>query len=530
VAIAPETDAALRRRAVVNTVTNVGGTVFTLATGFVLTPFVLHRVGATDYGLWMLAVSLVGYGALLDFGVANAVTRYVAAYRRYEDHHRLRGVVATGLAVFLVAGTIMIVASVVLALALPSLFRIPAGEESTARWLVVLSGLGVAVSLPTATTLAVLRGLQRFDLVNAVSVAGTALNAAVVVAILELGGGVVAVVAANLPLQLAMQVPMVLAIRHSAPELKLGLRGASREHGRAVASFGAAQFAIAVGAQARSRAPEAVIGAVLPATRLTAYSIARRLGEMPYTLSDQFVTVLMPLASSLHAGNERARLRAVQIASTRVALGITLLVGVPVAVLAGPFLAAWVGPEYAGNAKLVWILAGAGVAAIVGWPSGAILTGMGRNRVLALFTASSAVLSIGLTIALLGPLGLTGAALGVLIGIAAETFGLAVPYALRVTGTSLRAFAGGAVAPAVLPALPALTLLLSLREALAPASLAAIAGVGLVGAAAYAVCYLSLPWTAPEREPVRVLLSRCVRPGWTQAARARPTVDRSRSA
>jgi O-antigen/teichoic acid export membrane protein len=517
-AIAPETDSALRRRAVLNTLSNVGGTVFTLAIGFVLTPFVLHRVGATDYGLWMLAVSLVSYGALLDFGVANAVTKYVAAHRRHEDHERLRGVVATGLVIFLAAGAIVILASLALASVLPSLFEIPAGDESTARWLVVLAGLGVAVSLPTATTLAVLRGLQRFDLVNAVSVVGTALYAGVVVLILLLGGGVVEIVAANVPLQLAMQVPMVIAIRRSAPELKLGLRGATRELGRAVASFGAAQFVISVSAQARIRAPEAVIGAVSPAARLTPYSIARRLGEMPYMLSDQFITVLMPLASALHAGNERARLRAVQIASTRVALAITLLVGVPVVVLAGPFLSAWVGPEYADNAELVWILAGAGVAAVVGWPSGAILTGMGRNRMLALFTASSALLSIGLSVALIGPLGLTGAALGVLIGTAAETFGLAVPYALRVTDARLRSFAASGVLPAVVPALPSLALLLFLREEVDPASLVAIAGVALLGAATYAACYLSLPWTGLEREPVRALMSRCVRPGWVQSA------------
>jgi len=518
VALVPETDSALGRRTFVNTLSNVGGTAFTLAIGFVLTPFVLHRVGATDYGLWMLALSLVGYGALLDFGVANAVTKYVAAYRRHEDFHRLRGVVATGLAVFLAAGAVVIVASIVLAVALPSLFQIPAGKESTARWLVILAGIGVAVSLPTATTLAVLRGLQRFDLVNAVSVLGTTLYAAAVVAILELGGGVVEIVAANVPLQLAMQVPMVLAIRRSAPDLKLGLRGASREHGRVVASFGAAQFVIAVSAQARVRAPEAVIGAVSPAGRVTAYSIARRLGEMSGALSDQFVSVLMPLASSLDAGNERPRLRTMQIASTRVAVAITLLAGLPVAVLARPFLAAWVGPEYAGNAKLVWILVGAGAAAAVGWPSGAILTGIGRNRMLALFTASSALLSIGLTIALIGPLGLTGAALGVLIGTAAETFGLAVPYSLRVTGAPFRRFVASAVAPAMVPAVPALALLLFLREAFDPASFVAIAGVALIGAAAYAACYLSLPWTRPEREPVRALVSRYVRPGWMQSA------------
>jgi O-antigen/teichoic acid export membrane protein len=515
--ITPETDAALRRRALVNSVSNVGGTLFTLAMGFVLTPFVLHRVGADDFGLWMLAVSLVSYGALLDFGVANALTKFVASYRRQGEHERLHAVVATGLVIFLAAGGIVIVGSLALASVLPALFEIPNGEVSTARWLVVLAGLGVAVSLPTATTLAVLRGLQRFDLVNAVSVFGTALHAGVVVAIVLLGGGVVEIVAANVVVQLVMQVPMLLAIRHSAPGLKLGMRGASREAGRVVASFGAAQFAIAVGAQARMRAPEAVIGAVFPAARVTAYSVARRLADIPYMLSDQFVTVVMPLASTLHAGDERERLRAVQIASTRIALAITLLVGVPVVALAGPFLGAWVGPEYVENAKVVWLLTGAGVMAILGWPSAAILIGMGRNRVLALLTTTSGVLSIALSIVLVRPFGLAGAAAGVVIGTAAES-AVAVPYALRVTETRLRSFALSAVLPAAVSAVPALVLLLILRTAVEPKSLLTITAIGIVGALAYGACYLSLPWTRSEREPVRALVSRYVRPGWVQSA------------
>ena len=512
----PEGDSSLRRRTAVNTASNVGGTVFGLAVGFAVTPFILHRVGPTSYGLWMLAISLVSYGALLDFGVCNAVTKYVASYRRQGDVDSLRGVVATGLLALLVAGLIVLLATLVLAAIFPLAFNVSSGDEATSRWLVVLSGLTVAVTLPSGITLAVLRGLQRFDLVNLISTAGVVLNAGLAVCIVALGGGVVAIAAAFVPLELAMQVPMVLAIRRTAPELKLGFRGATREFARSVASFGVAQFVMGASAQARIRGPEAVIGAVLPVGRVTSYTIARRLGTIPNMLSDQFVNVLMPLASHLHAGDERSRLRAVQVASTRVALAIALVVACPLLVLGRPFITAWLGPQYAGSTTPMLLLMGAGLTATVVWPSSAMLIGMGRNATLAVLTATSALLTIGLAIVLIHPLGVTGAALAVLIGTAVESLGFALPYTMRVIGVRARSLAVDAVLPALAPAVPALAVLYLTREAVQPASFLAIGAVGLLGSAVYAVCYLSLPTTASEREPLLAFLS-----GFARLARVR---------
>jgi O-antigen/teichoic acid export membrane protein len=518
----PEQTGALRRRMAVSTASNVGGTIFTLATWFFLTPFILHRVGAANYGLWILIMSLVGYGTFLDLGVSSALTRYVAVYRRQGDGERMQGVVSAGLVVFLIGGLLVLIASLALAPVLPSFFEIGKSQESSAKWLVVFAGLAVAVSLPTTATLAVLRGLQRFDLVNIVSSAGTIVTAAAIVVILHFGGGVVAITAIQAPLELLMQIPMVLAIRRSAPGLRMRVRGANGEFIRGVASFGAAQSLIRVSVEARRRGPEAVIGVILPVARVTSYSVARRFSDLASMLSEQFVATLMPLASELHAGGENVRLRAVHVASTRVATGVFLLAACPAAVLARPFLSAWVGPAYGDESKLVYILLAAGLSTTIAWPSLAILIAMGRNRVLALFTLGSAVLSIGLAVPLVESFGLTGGAIAVLIATAGESLGLAIPYSMRITGVGVGPLVRSSLIPAFVPAIPALPVLYGLRELLQPGSLPAVAGVGLIGAGVYAAVYLSLAATASEREPLQAFAARATRRLRSQRPANRP--------
>jgi O-antigen/teichoic acid export membrane protein len=502
--MAVEDDGIIRRRAAVNTASNVGGTVFALALWFFMTPFILHRVGGANYGLWILITSLVGYGALLDLGVASAVTRYVAVYRRHGDAEGMQGVVSAGLAVFSATGLAVLIASMALAPFVPGFFDISKSQESTATWLVVFAGLAVAVTLPTALTLAVLRGLQRFDLVNIIGTVGTLLTAGVIVAILEFGGGVVAITAVQAPLELLMQIPMVLAIRRTDPALRFHFRSVNRDVIRRIASFGVAQSLIRVSVDARTKGPEVVIGALLPVARVTPYSVSRRFSNMASMVSEQLVAVLIPLASELHAGGESVRLRAVQAASTRVATAVFLFVACPAAVLAKPFLAAWVGPAYS-DPKLVYILLGAGLAATLAWPSLAVLTAMGRNRALALFTIGSAVMSICLAVLLVGSIGLTGAALAVLVATASESLGVAIPYSMRITGIDAGTLVRSSIIPAFLPAIPSLAVLYALRELLQPDSLVTVLGVASIGGAVYAVAYLALDATAAEREPLRAL-------------------------
>jgi O-antigen/teichoic acid export membrane protein len=508
--IPTENDAVLRKRAALNTASNVGGTLFTLATWFFLTPFILHRVGPANYGLWILITSIMGYGAFLDLGIASALTRYVAVYRRQGDADGMQGAVAGALVVFLVAGLVVLVASIALAPSLPGFFEIGKEQESSAKWLVLFAGLAVAVNLPTAATLAVLRGLQRFDLVNIIGMGATILSAGVILLILHFGGGVVAITAAQAPLELLMQIPMVLAIRRNTPGLRIGLHGANRDFIRAVASFGIAQSVIRVSVEARTRGPEIVIGAVLPVARVTSYSVARRFSDLPSMLSEQFIAILTPLAAELHAGGESLRLRSVQTSSTRVATAVFLFAGCPTAILARPFLSAWVGPAYGDDSTLVYILLGTGLCATIAWPSLAILTAMGRNRANALFTFASATLSIALAVPLTESFGLTGAAFAVLLATATGSLLLGLPYAMRITGMDSGLLVRSSLFPAFVPAIPALAVLYGLREILQPESLPTVIGVAIAGAAVYATVYLNLAATASEGEPLRAFATRAV--------------------
>lgn len=495
---APEA-AAVRRQVLLNTFSNYAGYFVGLAVWFALTPFILDQLGATLYGLWALIASLVAYGAPIDLGVGLAVTRYVAEFRARGELGGASGLVATALLLFCTLGLVAVALSVPLALIAPEIINVPDDERNTLSWLVVLTGVAIGVQLPATTAYAVLRGLQRFDFINLISVLGTLLMAGSIAGVLLLGGGVLGMAAVMIPLTLLWQVPMIRFIRRTAPELEFGWRGARRDLLRTIAGFSSSVFFINAAGMFKKKTDEFVIGAVLPIARVTPYNIGRRLSDAPELLTHQFIQVMLPLASHLHGKEDRARLRALFVASTRLTLAIFIPVAGALVVLADPLITAWVGEAYDEAAQIVLILTCAGILEITLWPATSVLQGIGRHRPLALFAVGSAMLNLGLSILLVHSNGIQGVALGTLIATAAEVL-VVTPYALSVNGVSLRAAVVEAFVPALAPAAPMLLALMGLRELVDPTSLIVVGAIGLAGVPVYVACYLAFRVTFWERQ------------------------------
>ncbi len=49
--------------------------------GITYTPFMLRKMGQSDYGLYMLGATIISYLALMDFGFGAAIIRYTSLYR-----------------------------------------------------------------------------------------------------------------------------------------------------------------------------------------------------------------------------------------------------------------------------------------------------------------------------------------------------------------------------------------------------------------------------------------------------------------
>ena len=227
----------LVRNTLVNGVANASGAISTL----VLTPFFLHRLGAAQYGIWLLALTLTfssGYLALADLGLPEAAVRFIAEARATGSVSTISEITSSTTAVFAVVGVVIGAIFAGLAPVFVRLFHVNPGYHTPARVVFILVALQVIMDLPTAGLYSVIEGAQQYAWRRSIDVGGTiAWSIAVVVAVRD-GHGVTALAIASV-LAASAQLAAAAIIAHQVqPGLHIRLRLASRAMLRRILGYG----------------------------------------------------------------------------------------------------------------------------------------------------------------------------------------------------------------------------------------------------------------------------------------------------
>lgn len=512
----------IRRRLVAGTLNNFVGKLTAVGTWFVLTPFILSQVGPNGYALWIRTGAIASYGFLIDFGIGGAVVKYVAEYVARGEREMARALIASALWLYVGLAIAAAGLSIVIAPGLVGLLGVGADGQSIAVRLVILTGVNVATTIAFTPPMSVLRGLQRYDLYNGVSVLNSFVEAAATVTALVAGWGVVGMVAMLIPANVVTGAASTYLLKRVAPDVPLGWRGANMRAVRRILSFSSSLFAIDIAGRLQTKTDEFIIAVFRTLSAVTPYALARKLGDIAELAAVQFLKVIMPLASELDAVDHASKLRTLYIVASRVALAIAVPVAVVLVISGGAILELWVGAAYTDYAGLLAVLAIARLLASSQWPAAEILLGMSRHRIVASIALGAGVAHIALAILLLPTFGLLGVALGTLIPTACASLCVTMPFANRTLHVSPRTALSEIWAPGLVPGVGAAAVLWIVQRHMEAPSTGMMLSWVLVTLLVYATGYLSMPATRPERH----LLIDVITNGSRHLRRLRPDVSR----
>lgn len=481
-----------------------------LAVQFALVPFVIARVGTDDYGLWTLTFSVLGLISLVDFGFTTGVVRFVAEARGLGDPERRNRVASTILVVYLGLAAVAALAVAVLAAFYSDLFDLPLAMRDRALVLLgVLAARSVLVTLPLVLFKAVLFGEQRIALTNAIQVVTTLLYGGAAWVTLSADLGIVGLAVVNVAVLLVEHLAYAVACYRLLPGFRLSRRLVERRALREAASVSLHQFVVNVGDQVLMRTAPIIVKFFLPLQAVALYGVALKVAENALLLLKQGVHVLGPWVAELKARGEEDRIRFVLLSGSK----FTLAPGVALAASVGAFateaLQFWVGPEFREAAPVLVLLMSAMALMIPQVVAQSVFTMTGLHRLSAYLALVGVVTNVGLSVALVRPLGLPGVA-GATLASAVLVNALVIGVmARRHYRAGFRAWAARVFLPALAPGLATLALSLALKSLFPPRDLLAVAALALPGLLAYAALFWRFSITPDER---RILRERLFRP------------------
>lgn len=423
-----------------NVLWNWGTFAFTVATTFIISPFVVRSLGNTLYGLWVLLGSLVGYLGLLDFGVRGAVTRYVAKFHAEGDDVEAGRLTSTALRIFTLLGLAAVAVTILVAAALVYRFNITPAEAGTARIVVIVGGLTVAVSLIGGVYGGVVVGLQRFDLSGQMEIGIGLIRVVGIYLALRAGFGLVALSLIQLGVSLGRTLGAAWFSRRLYPALQIRLDTWDASALRQIFSFSAYATLLLFSSSLILYSDSVVIGSFLPIGLITYFAIAGNLVDYTRSIVRGISTTLTPRTSALEASDPGA-VSAVILRATRLATLLILPIAITFEIRGPRFIGLWMGPPYALAAGRILQILTVGLAfSAATHVALSALMGLSKHKEYVPFNIAEALINLGLSLLWVRPFGIRGVALGTMIPSLVSSLVVMPWYAHRSAGVPIRRY------------------------------------------------------------------------------------------
>ena len=447
---------------------NVGARYVTLAfellLGLVMLPFNARHLGASDYGLWMLAASIVAYFPILDLGFNGTLERFVAHYRTRREPQAISEIASTLVLMFAGLGLVALAIIAGIAWNLGSLFELDPERARTGGLIMMLVAAQFAFGFPFGVFGAVVNGFQRTYLNAIVGVGVSLAVVAVNVLVIEAGGGLVTLIAALTATRMVGYFAYRMTAYRVFPLLRIRPSLFHWSRVREMAQFSVFMLVQDASSRVNYAAHPIVIAAFLSTGAVAVWTVAQRLADVVLQLTNQLNYVLFPVVVDCDTAQRDSRLRDLLLQGTRLSLATTLPVAGSLILLAEPVVTGWTGPEFRSAAPVLQLLTLVVLVRVGSATAGTILQGAGHLRLLSTSNLAAAIVNIVLGVMLVRTYGLPGVAIATLVPLLVRACAILIPVACRRVGVSLAAFVASAIWPAAWPAVIALACLIAVRQ------------------------------------------------------------------
>ncbi len=484
-----------------------------MVVGLLMLPFNANHLGASEYGLWMLAASVVAYFPVLDLGLGSAMERAVAHHRAERNPDAINEVASTLVFVFAATGLLALVVVAAVAWNIGHVFDLPPAQAHTGRILMMMIGAQVAIGLPFTIFGGVVNGFQRTYLNAIVSGCVSVSVVAVNLLVVWSGGGLVELVGCMTATRLLGYVAYRLNAYRVFPLLRIRPSLFRKSRLRELTGFGVWMMVQNAAVKVNYGSDVVVIGAFLTTGAVAVWTVAQRLADAVLQVTNQLNYVLFPIVVGADTSRRNDRLAEVLVQGTRLSLATIVPVAGSLALLADSVVLGWTGPRYAAAAIIVKILAMVVLVRVGSWTANTVLLGAGSHQLVAISNSISAAINVALSVWFIHLWGLPGVAIATLLPVTARAVFVVIPVACARVGMSLSTFFATAVWPAMWPAFVVLAGLAIVRN---PASRSLFSALleGAIGGLLYAILFVGV--AIGPRDRTRYLGKLRSLAGWPQ--------------
>ena len=335
-----------------------GQTVLSTVISLVYTPVMLRLLGTSEYGTYTLVSGFISNLSLMSFGLGSAYVRYYARAKVQEGEDGVARINGMFMVIFLVIAAMSMLVGGVLVANVHNIFgaKLTAHEIETARVLMALLVVNIAVSFPCSVFSSYITANERFFFQRVINMIRTVLNPIVMLPLLLMGLGSISLVVVTLVLSVVTD---AFNIWYCAKKLRMRLTFGHFDFTllREMGGFSFFIFLNMIIDQINWTVDTTLLGIISGTAATAVYGVGAQINNYFKTLSTSISGVFTPQINRIVAeGQGDEKLTSLFTRVGRIQFMLLMLVLTGFVFVGEPFIEAWGGGEYQGAYAIALML------------------------------------------------------------------------------------------------------------------------------------------------------------------------------
>lgn len=405
---------------------------FNILAGLIYTPWMIHQIGKSDYGLYVLATAFLTY-FVMDFGLGQTIARYIAKYRAEGDEDKVNGLLWLTTKLYLLIDLFILITLVVIYFFLDDIFvKLTPVELERFKVIFIIAGLFSVLSFPFMSLNGVLIAYERFAILKFLDLINKVALVALMALFLLLGHGLFALVTINAAIAIGIIIIKLIYILKTT-NIKPTISFSDRSLIKELLRFSIWIAIIGIAQRLLMNITPTILGIFSGTEQIAIFSIGLTMEGYTWTLASALNGLFLARVTTLNLkSNNRKEISELMIKVGRIQLLIIGLLLVGFVTLGKEFISLWMGIDFMDSYYVALLLISPCIITLTQEIAYTYLFVVNELKYRAIISIAASIISVILSVFLAPLLGAIGSALAILVAlITCHIIGMNIVY-LRV--------------------------------------------------------------------------------------------------
>lgn len=392
--------------------------VASIVISLIYVPVVLKLVGQSEYGLYSLVASIIGYLSVLDMGFGNAMVRFVSKSKAKSEIEKERKINGLFLTLYSIIGIVAFIIGLVLMMNVGNIFKaLTVAELAKAKILMIILVVTVSVSFPLSIFDSYVMASEKFTFAKLLQLIKTILLPLTIFIVLKFGYKSIGMVIVSSSFKIMVHISsMIYCFKKLKMKIYFSIKNIDKRLLKEVIVYSFFIFLNILVTNLYNNTDQVILGAVSGTVAVSIYAVATKITTINQKFSTNISGVFFPrITKTLEQKDGVKKASDIFIKVSRIQLYLLSLILFGFILIGKSFIAIWVGKKYIDAFYIILLLIGPSLIPLTQNIGISIIQAMNRHKFRSVVYLIIAILNIFISIPLAKKYGGVGAATGTAI-------------------------------------------------------------------------------------------------------------------